>query len=479
MNIILVVFDSLRKDCISHYGSPPWGKVHTPYLDKFADESLVMTRGYPESLPTLPARRALYTGQRTYPFRTKNYQLRGDFTGSPGWGPIPEHQDTMAEILNRNGYRTGLISDVYHMFKPSKNFWRGFNQWTFVRGQEVDYYRSGPLPSDDDINYWLPEEFKNKLTVPIIKRGLMNMYGRSSDTDYFNAQVMSESVKWLEQNKDAEKIFLTVECFSPHEFWFVPEHYRQMYDDKKNIHEQVISTYSDISNINPELIFRTQANYSGLVTMCDRWFGYLYESVKNLGMLGNTVILVTADHGHSIGDDNYLGKRPYPSRQEVLEIPIIIRHPDITRNAIKSNLLVQHTDITATILKFAGIHLSEPVHGRSFWKAAIEGGGVFRDHVTVGWGASVTLINDQWWFNCPVNGKGAILHDLTTDKPFSKDVADSNEKVVKELFDICVSDAGGEFPDYLIEIANKGQQDPGCTPLLGDVDDFFDPFGIM
>ena len=40
MNIILVIFDSLRKDCIGAYGgSPPWGEVYTPHFDAFAQQS--------------------------------------------------------------------------------------------------------------------------------------------------------------------------------------------------------------------------------------------------------------------------------------------------------------------------------------------------------------------------------------------------------------------------------------------------------
>ena len=64
MNIIMVVLDSLRKDCLGAYGSPFWGPVYTPHFDAFAEEALVMTRAFPESLPTFPARRGLYTGQR-------------------------------------------------------------------------------------------------------------------------------------------------------------------------------------------------------------------------------------------------------------------------------------------------------------------------------------------------------------------------------------------------------------------------------
>ena len=40
--------------------------------------------------------------------------------------------------ISRESYRTALLADVYHMFKPSKNYWRGFDQWTFLRGQETE-----------------------------------------------------------------------------------------------------------------------------------------------------------------------------------------------------------------------------------------------------------------------------------------------------------------------------------------------------
>ena len=63
------------------------------------------TRAYPESLPTLCARRAIYTGQRTYPFHNGDFRrFKGDFVGTAaGWGPIPEEQHTLAEIFSARG----------------------------------------------------------------------------------------------------------------------------------------------------------------------------------------------------------------------------------------------------------------------------------------------------------------------------------------------------------------------------------------
>ena len=477
MNVILLVFDTLRKDCVGAYGQPPWGEVYTPHLDAFAEEAVTFTRVYPEVLPTLPARRALYTGQQVYPFFAGDFRLKGDFVGAPGWGPIGENQDTLAEMLrNRAGYRTALISDVYHQFKPSKNFTRGFDQWMFIRGQELDPYRSGPEPTLEQIDHWLAPEIQSRTLswktdsgdlVAFMRQCLMNMLGREREEDYFNARVMQEASRWLEQNRDAEKFFLTIECFDPHEPWFVPEHYLKMYDSADR-QEHVISLYDSVGDIAPELVSRAQANYSGLVTMCDRWFGYLVETTRNLGLLENTVFIVMSDHGHSIGDGGYMGKRGYPSHPSVYDIVLTIRHPQSKGAGTRSDILLQHTDVSAQILQFAGLQPEQPLHGQPFWEEALRGQSL-REHVTVGWGGAMTVIDDHWWMNCKVDGSGSFLYDLSTDDPFASNQADDYPDVVKQIYALGVADAGGEFPDYILQLAASEADAPGCSALAARI----------
>ncbi|MBA7564883.1 hypothetical protein ES708_06552 [subsurface metagenome] len=468
MNIVLVIFDSLRKDCIGVYGSPPWGKVYTPHFDAFARQSLVMTRCFGESLPTLPARRAIYTGQRVYPFYDCDFRLKGDFVGAPGWGPIPENQPTLAEMLSEGGYRTGLISDVFHMFKPSKNFWRGFDQWTFLRGRVVDPSRSGPRLTQAEVDYWLPKELQNPRTINFIQRCITNIRDRTKEEDYFAPRVLKEAALWLEQNQDADKFFLTVESFDPHGPWLIPEHYRKMYlkDDGQ---EQVISGYFDVSLMDRKLLERTRANYSGSVTQCDRWFGYFMEKMRVLNLLDNTMVILTSDHGHAIGDGNYLGKRGYPSAPEVFDIALMIRFPKARYAGATSNMFVQHHDITATILETANVKAPIEIDGISFLENAIGGKSGPRDHVTVGWGAAVTLITDRWWFNCKVDGTGAFLYDLKNAQPFIRNVADDNTDVVNRLLAQAKEDAGGSFPEWLIELARTQTDAPGCSELAARV----------
>jgi len=466
MNIILVILDSLRKDCIGAYGTPPWGKVYTPNLDRFAAESMMFTRVYPETLPTLPTRRAIYTGKRVYPGANSLYRLKGDFGGGPGWGPIPEELDTIAEMLHdRGGYRTALISDLYHMFKPSKNFWRGFDQWTFLRGQESDPCRSGPNPKRSDLDYWLAPELQTPERLDFLSKCLCNMYGREKEEDYFNARVFIEAVRWLEQNRDANKFFLTIECFDPHEPWFVPTYYRQMYDQSEG-QEHVISLYGDSAQLNPQLLRRMHANYSGLVTMCDHWFGYFWEALKVMGMLETTVVFVTSDHGHSLGENNYIGKQGYPSGPEVFDIPLFVRHPQGSGAGQQCNHFLQHHDIPAQILEFANVAPTQPLDGKSFWQPAINQSESIRDHVTASFPHGITVIDDRWWYNSKIDGKSVFLYDLDTLHPFTRNVADDHREEVRRLYRTALEDAGGDsFPEQLLRFAADHADAPGCSPL--------------
>jgi arylsulfatase A-like enzyme len=160
-----------------------------------------------------------------------------------------------------------------------------------------------------------------------------------------------------------------------------------------------------------------------------------------------------------------MGKSGYPSAPEVYEIPIMVRHPEGTGAGIQSDAICQHTDITAVILEAAGIQPKSELHGRSFWQAALNGK-PHRDHMTAAWSTGMTVVKDKWWLNCKVDGTGPFLHDLSATKPFDENVADDNPEIVKELYRLGVEDAGGEFPEYLLELAKEEEDAPGCSVLV-------------
>ena len=135
-NVILIIIDTLRKDHVGAYGND-W--IKTPNLDALAGESLLFTRTLPEAMPTIPARRAIHTGMRTWP------------AGPPlfGWTPIPAEQTTLSEILTGEGYGTFFVTDTYVQFPM--NFGRGFEAYRMIRGQENDRYKDPSVISEEEM----------------------------------------------------------------------------------------------------------------------------------------------------------------------------------------------------------------------------------------------------------------------------------------------------------------------------------------
>ena len=92
----------------------------------------------------------------------------------------------MAEMLREAGYRTALITDCYHQFKPSKNFHRGFDEWIWVRGQEGDPYRSGPVVSDEQIaRHMVEAPADNPGLANFLRTYLRNNVTRHTERDYY------------------------------------------------------------------------------------------------------------------------------------------------------------------------------------------------------------------------------------------------------------------------------------------------------
>jgi arylsulfatase A-like enzyme len=149
----------------------------------------------------------------------------------------------------------------------------------------------------------------------------------------------------------------------------------------------------------------------------------------------------------------------------VYDVPVFIRHPAGAGAGKVSDLYVQHTDLAAQVLEFAGLEAPKELDGWPFFRAAVKGGKPIRDHVTIGWGPNVTVIQGRWWLNCKVDGRGVLLRDLRSRRPFAANLADRHRAIVRRLYDLALADAAGPIPDYLLDLARKQQDAPGCSAL--------------
>ena len=83
-----------------------------------------------QNMKPLSQRRSIYTGRRIFP--SDLILQRDDQVKIRGWHPLFTEDVTMSDTLKSAGYTTALISDIYHQFKPDKNFHRGFDSWRWI-----------------------------------------------------------------------------------------------------------------------------------------------------------------------------------------------------------------------------------------------------------------------------------------------------------------------------------------------------------
>jgi arylsulfatase A-like enzyme len=442
VNVILVILDSFRKDHIGVYGND---RMQTPNLDALAKESLRFTRAYPESLPTLCARRAIHTGIRTWPFR--NFvRLPGETFQPAGWQPIPEVQTTLSETLFASGYTTALFADTQPMFHPSMNFQRGFGVFEWVRGQERDRFRP---------KLGVPEEQIMRNTVPgsdvtmvdKVRQYLANTQDRRTEEDWFAPRLFTRGMDYLEIAGEGQPFFLVLDSFDPHEPWDPPEKYVSIYDDGYDGREPIVPNYGPSDWIDDKELERMKALYAGEATMVDRWLGHFLDKMESTGRMEDTLLIVHADHGVALGEHGYTGK-PYGALwPELTDIPFFVRHPEGKGAGKTSDYFASTHDVAPTVLDALGLRQFQKMDGQSLVPLLEDSEPESRPHFTLGYNEYVWA-RDEKHIMFSVNDRShPRLYDLESDPDMNHNVAADNPDIVKRMFnDYVLKDAGGPLP---------------------------------
>jgi arylsulfatase A-like enzyme len=444
MNVILVIVDSLRKDHVGAYGMER--AVKTPNLDALAKESLRFTRAYPESIPSIPARRSIHTGIRSFPFRGwERHNVNEDDVALWGWEPIPEDQTTLAEILAEQDYRSMLITDTLHQFRASYNFQRGFQAFEWIRGQERDLYRPLSPASEEKMEGVLIGGPKAAHAEEIMRQFFANTLGRKGEEDWFSPQVFMRGIDLLQTAREAQPFFLVVDNYDPHEPWDTPEEYISLYSDGYDGPEPMIPSSGPSDWMTERQIQRMRARYSAEVTMMDRWLGHFLDKMDGLGLMENTMLILVSDHGHSLGEHGFTGKVPEAMYPELTDITFLIRGPGGTGAGRTSEFYASTHDIAPTVLGALGVERPEKMNGQALG-ALLEGGepDFPREHFTIGYHDHVFSRDERYAMMARYDGSGAKLFDLDADPNMDSDIASANREVVKRMWEgYVLKDAGG------------------------------------
>jgi arylsulfatase A-like enzyme len=450
-NVVVVILDTLRYADVGCYGN---SHIKTPHMDALAKKGVKFTNAYPESLPTIPVRRAVYTGRRAYPFREYK-PLHWGTVYLPGWQPISEEEDTLAENIAAAGYQTGYVCTTQHCWNPGFNFWRGFWQWEFVRGYSGEDRWQSPFsvaPSELE-KYGDIEEMMKKPhlgnSVPMV---LANRGIEMKDEETATAKAFKWASKFVKDNRE-EPFYLLIDSFAPHEPWQAPEKYYSMYGDSNYSGvRHLAAEYGPADGYSEEEIAYLQAHYRGLVTHVDHWLGTFMDTLDNEGLSANTAVLLISDHGTNFCENprKVIGKPSNSMYPGVMKLPFIFCLPGSTYKDKIIEDFVYNTDLTATVYDLVNVTEHQRIDGQSLIPLVNKSGGwKTRDYITCRYSHDFCYIDDSIWALGDIDGNCRESFDLKADPGCRKPLGEKEEKQRWEKAWKCIlEDAGGELPDY-------------------------------
>jgi len=448
LNLILLVSDTFRADNLTAYGSE-W--IQCPNLNRFAETAVLFEDYYPEGLPTIPTRRVLYTGRRIIPFR---YYRQPEPVQLPGWHPLYNEDVTLSEILSQAGYLTALVADLPHLQRPGRNFHKGFGYYEWVRGQEIDYYAQAPRQKPDFTDLYpasyihqpeLDQQFGREGKQALLE--FLNQYTANrkrwlQQGDSIVEQTGKNAIRWLKENHQQGPFFLHVEAFDPHEPWDPPQEFLEKYLKDPTEHSWPEPPYGNVI-VPPEGVKRLRANYAGEASNVDHWFGKILETVHELDLDGNTVIAFLSDHGALLNEQQQWLKGPEKLRKQVLHIPLLIRTPQGSNNAVSAGKRVpgfaQPTDVLPTLLGRLNLKPSPRVTGEDLWSYVTGERTNRRDHIVTAFGYIGAVRTPEWNYSAIWNREKYVgkykpqLYDRRKDPDELVSVADQNPSVVAAL----------------------------------------------
>jgi arylsulfatase A-like enzyme len=472
VNIITILIDSLNRDALGAYR--PETRVKTPNIDRLAAKSTVFDNHFVGSLPCMPARRELMAGRKEFLWRP--------------WGPMEVFDPQLPKLMGEAGYRTAVVTDHYHYWEEAANgYIEPFQSIQFVRGHEMDPWKT--YDADEPLPAWVQRmaEYRGE---HVTRQYFQNVRDFEGEQDYFPAKVFTGAADWLRDHAKGKNFFLHVESFDVHEPFDAPEPYASMYTDDASQRDRfnVWPPYQNYAGLRAymerateeELAF-LRSQYDAKITQVDHWLGKLLDRIDELDLWKDTMVVLTTDHGHDLGQRGAFGKQ-YPHYDSHANIPLMIYHPEHAGKVTRQAGISQTVDLFATVLEAAGAPIPEGNrHSRSLLPA-LQAEDTGRDVALYGtFGQGVCLTDGRYTiFKSPGENTPLNVHSCFLARSFLVDNQTPERKdemprkpVAAGYFDDTVAYPMWRYPmpvdprteeDFLYD----RQEDPGQSQNLWD-----------
>jgi arylsulfatase len=309
-NVLMITIDTLRADRLGTYG---FQLATSPAIDRLAAQGVVFERAISGASFTAGSHASImasrYTREHTIGYENGETRLEGI--------------TTLAEIFNQEGYQTAaFIGNI--VLNRNSGLDRGFEIY------------DDELPS---------AELNRKFAFERIAE-----------------QTTERALLWL-QNRDSRPFFLWVHYQDPHGPYTPPPEYKGRFQPEFKPDEKPLPVLKDVSGLNgipsyQELdavrhpsIYKTR--YAEEIAYADHWIGELISHVDAIASDAGTIVVLTADHGESLGEEGRYFLHGSSTAPDQAHIPLILRAPGLPEG--RRTEIVHHVDVMPTLLDLVGI----------------------------------------------------------------------------------------------------------------------------
>ena len=337
-NVLLIILDTVRAASLSLYG----GRAKTPTLDSLAATGVAFDRAVAPAPWTLPSHASIFTGL-------------SPFEHGADWRvPLDTRAATLAEVMARQGYRTGGFVGNLVYTSREHGLDRGFQEYRDYRRSPGALLRSASL-----IQVVVTSRVLRRLT------GLHEVTGRKQ-----GRHVNQEFLRWQGKRGDTPW-FAFLNYYDAHEPYLPRPPYRGLYSAglpgrrfDRHRFWNVEGSIDDWNALTPPEVEAERAAYEEAVTGLDADLASLFSELRRRGALERTLVVITSDHGELFGEH---GAHAHGSSVywRSLHVPLLVSWPGHVPVGRRIADPVSLRDIPATVLGLAFPDTPGALPGRS------------------------------------------------------------------------------------------------------------------
>jgi arylsulfatase A-like enzyme len=318
-NIVLVVLDTVRADHLSGYG---YNRPTSPNIDRLGRGGTLFETAIAPSSWTLPSHASMLTG--TYPHI--HHVERPDQELASGFPTLPW-------ALRQAGYRTAAFSANTFFFSRSTGLGQGFIHFG-------DFF----LSVSDAL---AQVNFVWRFDKLLIRAGVaQNFVGRQRA-----ARINRAALNWIDGSH--RPFFLALNYLDAHDPYVPPQPWRHRFSKRPDPGGRLNIGQNILPKLTSSQIHDEMNAYDGGIAYEDNQLGRFFEELDRRGLLANTLLVVTSDHGEAFGEHGLVGHANalyFP----LVHVPLIFHWPGHVPAGMRVAQPVSTKDIAATILALAG-----------------------------------------------------------------------------------------------------------------------------